>query len=80
MKTDPSFSKETPRILFHGAYATFSIATVLSNWDISRPDGKRFLMIKPPEATTGESPDEGPRKISVIVNWFEKLKERAPVD
>ena len=76
VKTAPSFSKETPRTLFRGAYASLSAVSQLSNWDIDR-DGKRFLMIKPPEATTGESPAEGPRRISIIVNWFEKLKERA---
>ena len=80
VKTDPTFSKETPKILFHGAYASFSSASVMRNWDISRPDGKKFLMIKPPGATTDEPSDEGPHKISVIVNWLEELKQRVPVD
>jgi serine/threonine protein kinase len=77
VKTDPIFSKETPRILFHGAYAFFPNAPLIRNWDIS-PEGNRFLMIKPPGVTTGGSPAEGPRRIGIIVNWFEKLKERAP--
>jgi hypothetical protein len=34
---------------------------------------------------TGADPDdesttESPRKINIVVNWFEELKERVPVD
>jgi len=43
--------------------------------DIS-PDGKRFLMIK--ETASGESAAESPRKINVVLNWFEELKQRVP--
>ena len=45
IKTEPSFSFETPNLLFQGTYIIPSTA-FLSNWDI-HPDGKRFLMIKP---------------------------------
>jgi hypothetical protein len=45
-------------------------------WDIS-PDGKRFLMMK--EAASTALPDGGPRKINIVVNWFEELKQRVPV-
>jgi Tol biopolymer transport system component len=41
------------------------------------PDGKRFLMMKETGATT--SSDEGPRKINIVLNWFEELKQRVPV-
>jgi serine/threonine-protein kinase len=74
VETDPSFILGTPKNLFSGPYL---------DWDIS-PDGKRFLMVKP-LATTGESSTEestqaGPRKINIVLNWFEELKERAPTD
>jgi len=52
---------------------------ILSNWDI-HPDGKRFLMIKPPAAAGSESTSAGPRKINIVLNWFEELKDRVPVD
>jgi hypothetical protein len=37
-------------------------------------------MIKPPAKTDEESGAESTRKISIVVNWFEELKELAPVD
>jgi hypothetical protein len=47
-------------------------------WDI-HPDGKRFLMIKPPASTGALPTAAGPRpKINVVVNWFEELKQRVP--
>jgi serine/threonine protein kinase len=67
---DPSFSIETPKILFRGKY--FSPGTTVgTSWDIS-PDGKRFLMMK-------ENAVGGPRKINIVLNWFEELKQRVPV-
>jgi hypothetical protein len=36
-------------------------------------------MIKLPD-TAEESADFGPRKINIVLNWFEELKELAPVD
>jgi hypothetical protein len=52
--------------------------------DISH-NNKRFLMIWPPEtteeeSTTEESSTELPPKINIVLNFFEELKERAPVD
>ena len=46
---------------------------------------KNILMMKEPGTTVGESPTEesaaaGPRKIIIVTNWIEELKERAPVD
>ena len=53
-------------------------------WDI-HPDGKRFLMQKPSAVTGGESSGEDtateePRKIIVVTNWFEELKDIVHVD
>jgi Tol biopolymer transport system component len=69
METEPAFSPAKPKLLFHGAYL---------DWDIS-PDGKRFLMIKTPAPTGAASADAGPRKINIVLNWFEELKARVPV-
>ena len=48
------------------------------------PDGKRFLMIKPPEttdeeSTTEESATETPHKINIVLSWLEELKQRVSV-
>jgi Tol biopolymer transport system component len=74
--TDRAFNFESPKILFRGTYiqASFILGTLeLSPWDI-HPDGKRFLMIK----AAGTSSAEGPRRIRVVVNWFEELKQHFP--
>ena len=44
------------------------------------PDGKRFLMIRPGATTDDESKAAGPRKINIVVNWLEELKQRVPID
>jgi serine/threonine protein kinase len=83
--TDPAFSPGNPKTLFRGTYFTNDIQplkTTLTPWDIS-PDGKRFLMIKPPAVKEGESSEAStaaePRKIIIVTNWFEELKQRVPV-
>jgi serine/threonine protein kinase len=71
VETEPTFKSGNPRVLFH---ATFpgplgKEMTDFAYWDI-HPDGKRFLMLKNAEA---------PRKINIVVNWTEELKQRVPV-
>jgi len=39
-------------------------------WGIS-PDGKRFIMLKPPE-------QRKPREIQIVLNWFEELRHEPP--
>ncbi len=72
--SEPSFKKETPEVLFRCTYVGFYPADLLP-WDI-HPDGKRFLMMKEEgsEAAAGEKP----RKIIIVTNWFEELKQRVP--
>jgi hypothetical protein len=40
------------------------------------PDGKRFLMMK--DVEPAGKPAETPRKINIVLNWFEELKQRVP--
>ncbi|MBP1624099.1 MAG: hypothetical protein H6Q07_2119, partial [Acidobacteria bacterium] len=40
-------------------------------WDIS-PDSRRFLMLREP--STGS----GGRKINIVINWLEELKQWVP--
>ena len=47
-------------------------------WDVS-PDGKWFLMIKQPVSTDTAAAAAAPRRIHIVLNWTEELKQRAPV-
>jgi hypothetical protein len=79
VKTELTFSFETPKVLFQGTYVIPSTTSFLSNWDI-HPDGNRFLMIKPPTAAGSESTSAEPCKINIVLNWFQELKEKVPTD
>jgi len=48
-------------------------------WDI-HPHGDRFLVIKQSEISDDESETRGPRKINIVLNWFEELRDRVPAD
>jgi dipeptidyl aminopeptidase/acylaminoacyl peptidase len=79
VNANESFSLETPKILFRGTYIAASFRLLdfkPAPWDISR-DGKRFLMLKPRASAEAQMP--GPRKIIVVMNWLEELKQRVPV-
>ncbi|TAK16686.1 MAG: serine/threonine-protein kinase [Acidobacteria bacterium] len=56
--TTPAFSSSKPEMLFEGPY--------LNDFDVSA-DGKRFLLVKEPSATSGTN------HFNVIVNWFQEL-------
>ncbi len=83
VETEPTFKFEAPEELFQGTYVSFTAPVygqIENNpWDIS-PDGKRFLMMKPTAATDDESATGISRKINIVLNWFEELKARVPVD
>jgi hypothetical protein len=74
VKTEPTFSLETPKALFRGTYVGPGAAEGVP-WDI-HPDGKRFLMMK--ESASPASAGGGPRRINIVLNWFEELKQRVP--
>jgi serine/threonine protein kinase len=80
VETGPTFKRGNPKILFQGTYLSNTMQkVVLTPWDI-HPNGKKFLMIKPP-ASTGAAPTAAsPQpKINIVLNWFEELKQRVPV-
>ena len=53
--------------LFEQRYA-FGSAQTIANYDVS-PDGQRFVMVKD---------DSASGRLSIVLNWFEELKERVP--
>jgi hypothetical protein len=76
IRTGADFSYETPKPLFRGTYvsADMSLNVLESHpWDIS-PDGKRFLMMQETEPAA----DAIPRKINIVLNWIEELKQKVP--
>jgi hypothetical protein len=78
VKTALTFSLETPKTLFRGMYVgnIFVFGDLdFATWDVS-PDGKRFLMMK--EVGSNASEVGFPRKINIVVNWYEELKQRVP--
>jgi hypothetical protein len=68
VETKPEFRAGKPEELFRGTYN-------VSDWDISPKNG-RFLMLKPSAAADPEV--SASSRISVVTNWFEELKARAP--
>jgi Tol biopolymer transport system component len=78
VETVPSFKPGTPKVLLKRkpVISNSSLGSGIS-WDIDL-DGKRFLMIKP-VADGNESAEGPPRKINIVLNWTEELKQRVPV-
>jgi len=75
VETEPTFKAGKPESLFSGTYTSSSTAE-FHPWDISH-DGKHFLMMK--EVTSdGTAASGGPRKINIVVNWIEELKQKVP--
>ena len=80
VETEPVFKPGKPEILFHSDYSfiiSFSTAD-RHPWDMS-PDGKRFLMMRELKPSGDSSTGAGPRKINIVLNWTEELKQRVPV-
>ena len=76
----PMFKAGNPKILFRGDYQiTATLDQIVTQWGI-HPDGDRFLMLKSTAATDDGPVVGGPRKINVVINWFEEQKDRVPVD
>jgi hypothetical protein len=75
VNTKSIFKAEKPKTLFRKMFIVADSSS--PPWDIS-PDGKRFLMIKQPVSIDSAAAVNGPRRINIILNWFEELKQRAP--
>ena len=72
--TRSTFKAGTPRMLFEKTFVFGDSAG--PSWDISS-DGKRFLMIKQPVSMNpATAAVKGPRRINIVLNWLEELKQR----
>ncbi len=56
-----------PTALFTGSFISLNFAS--PSYQVT-PDGNRFLMIK-------RLPELAPRRVNVVLNWFEELREKA---
>jgi eukaryotic-like serine/threonine-protein kinase len=74
--TQPSFSLGNPVQMPIEGWIQFGQGSA-RNYDIT-PDGKQFIMVYPAAQT--QSPDRrAALQIQVVLNWFEELKQSAPV-
>ena len=74
VETDPTFSRGTPTLLIDGDYRLDLVASGRM-YDV-HPNGDRFLMVKSLGAASGPSA----ASLNVVLNWFEELKARVPVN
>jgi serine/threonine-protein kinase len=72
VSTKPAFTFTTEETVQIGEFMSFGY---YRSFDVT-PDGERFLVVLPPQATDSDAPQP---QINVVVNWFEELKERVPV-
>ncbi len=72
----PSFRANAPRVLFTGAFIRENRLSGASSYDVAG-DGQRFVMMTPIVADTGST---GPLRMTVVLNWYQELLERVPVD
>jgi len=88
VETEPTFKFGKSEVLFNPGDIGLGRWSRLAGSIIS-PVDKRFLMLKEVETEEDESRVEelaeqrrqrNPRKIIVVINWFEELKEKVPVD
>ena len=69
--TEPTFSARTPKMLFEGG--NFQAAQLSrAHYDVTL-DGQRFLMVQ------ASKQEQTSQQINVVLNWFEELKQRVPV-
>jgi hypothetical protein len=68
----PSLTPGTPALLFEKAFEHPTCYTRAS-YDVT-PDAHHFVMVQ----SEGEAPP--PRRIHVVLNWFEELKRRVPTN
>jgi serine/threonine-protein kinase len=79
VQTEGAFSATAPKLLFDGNFALDNAVGGGGNpnYDIA-PDGESFVMVVADDPGQGANPIDVP--ITVVINWFEELTDRVPVD
>jgi hypothetical protein len=76
--TEPKFALGKPKMLFPDTYISLLGGGNEGHaWDI-HPDGKQFLMMK--LAAVASTEETSRPNINIVLNWFEELKQRVPMD
>jgi serine/threonine-protein kinase len=73
VQTQPSFSAGVPMPLPIASVPLLTESSMDRHYDFT-PDGKRLLMLIP--ASTGTSERSAMQQITVVLNWFEELRQR----
>jgi len=73
VQTGPDFHAGHPRALFSLHPMIARAFESKQTWDVT-PDGERFLVINAPDN------EETGVKMQAVVNWFEELRRRVPVE
>jgi serine/threonine protein kinase/Tol biopolymer transport system component len=80
VESEPTFKYGNPEVLLpRRPMISLVMGSTGISWD-NHPDDKRFLVIKPGTIADDQTAAEAPRKIVIVTNWFEELKERVPVE
>jgi dipeptidyl aminopeptidase/acylaminoacyl peptidase len=66
------FRVDTPHVLFENKTFEYDQTVPIRSWNIS-PDGQRFLLLR-----FAPSTDKPVTSMSLVLNWTEELKRRAP--
>ena len=73
VKTQPILNIGRPQVLFEAPYLLNAAGGAGANYDVTT-DGQRFLMLK------GNEQGPAATQINVVLNWFEELKAKVPVN
>jgi serine/threonine-protein kinase len=71
VETEPGFLAGNPELLLDGLPDDHDVWTWIKPYDVT-PDGRRFVMVRKEEGSN-------PRQINVVLNWFNELRQRAPM-
>jgi serine/threonine protein kinase len=78
LEIEPAFKAGKPEVLFRANYYYWGVGQMIQPmWDIG-PDGK-FMMVKEVKPNEKAPTAEAPRKINIVLNWTEELKQRVPL-
>jgi Tol biopolymer transport system component len=78
VETDPTFRRQTPRVLF--ALDGFQISpNTRRDYDVSA-DGERFLMLRTSADSDEGDADTGSFKVMIALNWQDELERLVPTN